>query len=127
MKTQIVTIDQIDSIPDCNHKRVILNNGLTVVTGDHYEVGTPGIYIADGAIVPQKLLEEMWLWNHDLRKGRLAGKRGDRVKTRVLNGVGSAGLFYGAYYFDKGERKESPSWNKDWTVGQDVAQEIGIS
>lgn len=126
----IVRIESIEDIPNSNKKKVWLAaNGekAIVVTGDHYQVGQPGFYVPDGGILPEKLLREMWLWNEELGKGRLAGKNGDRVKTRVMDGVPSSGVFYGAYYFHNGERIDSPSWNNDWQEGQDVAQELGIT
>lgn len=127
MKAEIVTIKTIDGIDASDLKFVTLSNGQTVVTGDHYEEGQPGIFIPEGAIVPEKLLREMWLWNEELQKGRLSGKSGNRIKSRIYAGHSSAGLFYGAYYFHEGQKLISPSWNDTWQTGQDVATEVGIT
>ena len=127
----VVKIIDISDIPNSKKKWVVLtsdgNDPVTVVTGDHYENGQPGIFIPEGAIVPEKLLREMWLWNDLSNKGRLAGKKGNRVKIRKIDGVVSNGLFYGAYYLHEGACVTSPSWNPLWGLGQDVTQEIGVT
>jgi hypothetical protein len=104
-------------------------NGHQVVVGNHYEDGTLGFFIPDGAIVPDKLAEEMWV------KGRLAGKQKNRVKARKFKGVHSDGLFYGSRYFlptstlSKLRGKtyhDSPSWKPEWKEGDDVTEQVGI-
>lgn len=96
-----------------------------VVVGNHYEDGIIGVYIPPGAIIPDKIAEEMWL------KGRLAGKKKNVVKARTFFGTYSNGLFYGSRYFTEecGRRvfHDGPSWNKDWELGRDVSQEFGIT
>lgn len=89
-----------------------------VVTGDHYTQGQLGFFVPEGGVVPEKLLREMWLWNGELGKGRLGGKKGDRVKSRDMDGVRSDGLFYGS---------QGESWNPAWVAGQDVTDELGIT
>lgn len=110
--------------------------GHQVVVGDHYEEGNLGFYIPPGAVLPQRILSDMWLWNSEHNKGRLAGKRGDRVKAREMDGVMSDGLFYGAYYFNRNDEDydfdnyhpiTTQSWNEDWVDGQDVSAELGIT
>lgn len=111
--------------------RLAMICGHQVVVGDHYDEGVLGFHIPDGAVVPQKLLEEMWLWNTATGKGRLGGKRGDRVKRREIDGVLSNGLFYGSRYWvmkdDQKSYVESASWKPEWFAGQDVAAELGIA
>jgi hypothetical protein len=105
-------------------------NGHVVVVGDHYDDGTLGFFIPDGAIIPDKLAEEMWV------KGKLAGKQRNRVKARDFKGVFSEGLFYGSRYFlltttlwVPGGRTyhDSPSWNPAWKEGDDVTEEVGVT
>lgn len=83
----------------------------------HYHAGQLGIFIPDGAIVPDKLADEMWV------KGKLAGKKGNRVKAKIRDGEASNGLFYGA----PSDKVVSPSWNQRWQVGNDVTAEIGVT
>jgi hypothetical protein len=86
--------------------------GHTVVVGRHYDEGTLGFYIPPGAIIPDKIAEEMWL------KGKLAGAKKNRVKAREIQGVASEGLFYGSRYWviqdGQSVYVESPSWNPSW-------------
>jgi hypothetical protein len=100
-------------------------NGHQVVVGRHYDPDTLGFFIPEGAIVPDKLADEMWV------RGRLAGKQRNRVKTRELHGVHSEGLFYGSCYWTKQGNQwievSSPSWNNNWKEGDDVAKEVGIT
>ncbi len=92
--------------------------GYQIVTGDHYYQGQLGFVVPEGGIVPEKILREMWLWNDELSKGRLGGKKGNRVKAREMDGVRSAALFYGS---------QGESWNPTWVAGQDITDEIGIT
>ncbi len=89
-----------------------------VVVGDHYHQGQLGFFVPEGGIVPEKLLREMWLWNEELGKGRLGGKKGNRVKARDMDGMPSTGLFYGS---------QGESWNPEWKPGQDITEETGIT
>ena len=59
--------------------------GRQFVVGDHYVNGVLGFFIPVGAIIPQPILEDMWL------VGRLAGKRKNRVRQRLIGGVTSEG------------------------------------
>jgi hypothetical protein len=110
--------------PTAAHLQVGTIQGKTVVVGRHYDEGTFGFFIPNGAIVPDKLAEEMWV------KGKLSGKNKDRVKAREMHGVFSEGLFYGSRYFvvQSGEKVyiDTPSWNPAWVEGQDVANEVGV-
>lgn len=96
-----------------------------VVVGNHYDEGTLGFHIPDGAIVPDNLLEDMWLL------GKLAGSNKNRVKAKEMKGVFSNGLFYGSQFFvlENGEKKyiNSRAWNPRWNAGDNVAQELGIT
>jgi hypothetical protein len=93
--------------------------------GVHYDEGTLGIFLPDGAIIPDKLADEMWV------KGKLAGKQKNRVKARAMRGVQTEGLFYGSRFFEDkdGTRQlvESASWNPVWKAGDDVTAEIGVT
>ena len=85
---------------------------VQVVVGNHYYESQLGFFIPENAIVPDKLAEEMWV------KGRLAGKNKNRVKSRIIDGEESNGLFYGS---------QGESWNSEWLPGHDVTLEVGIT
>lgn len=101
--------------------------GHQVVVGRHFDEGTLGFFIPAGAIVPDVLAYDMWVW------GRLAGKKRNRVKVSKRDGVVSEGLFYGSRYYatsfgdDEKTYCEVPRWNMEWVEGQDVAAEVGIT
>jgi len=82
-----------------------------IVVEDHYSEGQLGFFIPEGSIVPDKLAAEM------LVRGRLGGKKKNRVLKRRLDGVLSDGLFYGS---------QGASWNPNWIVGQDVTEEVDV-
>jgi hypothetical protein len=100
--------------------------GRRVVVGNHYDNQVLGFHIPVGAVVPDTILEAMWL------KGKLAGSKKNRVKGRAFDGEYSDGLFYGSRYFvlspPPGDLAyiESPHWNPNWKEGDDVAEELGI-
>lgn len=100
--------------------------GQTVVVGDHYEDGVPGIYIPAGALVPDGLAEEMWV------RGRLAGSKRNRVKSREVGGITSSGLFYGSRFWTPASDgtvtwHEGASWDPAWLEGDDVTAAIGVT
>lgn len=105
--------------------RVADVGGHQVIVGDHYNEGTLGIFLPDGAIVPDKLAGEMWVL------GKLAGSKRNKVRAKERGGVRSDGLFYGSRFFSDhdGQKEEvsSASWNPAWQEGQDVTEEIGVT
>lgn len=100
--------------------------GKTVVVGDHYVEGVPGVFFPDGAILTEQLIKEMWL------EGRLAGKAKNRVKARDRGGVFSEGVFYGSQFWEieeSGQKKWfiGESWNPSWLEGDDVGEQLGVT
>ncbi len=100
--------------------------GFTVVVGRHYADGVRGVFLPEGAIIPDGLAEEMWV------KGSLAGKKKNRVKARDMHGVRSEGLFYGSRFHlgDPGGAGfvecVGLSFRKEWHDGQDVSIQLGV-
>lgn len=126
MNCIIYRLTNIRQHPNIPHLDIADCGPHQVVVGKHYDEGVLGIFIPDGSIVPDKLAEEMWV------KGKLAGKKGNRVKARERDGVYTAGLFYGSRFFTKTDDsvkvyQNSASWNPDWKEGDDVTAEIGIT
>jgi hypothetical protein len=112
-KVIVVRIHDIQKHPSEPHRFQIIDIGLTkLVTGIHYAVGELGLYIPPNAIVPDKLAEEMELLN------KLGGKKKNKVRSRLMGGIESPGIFYGEC---------GPSWNSNWVEGQDVTNEVGIT
>jgi hypothetical protein len=131
MKCPVVRITTIQDIEKSKLKIVTAlvdeTKLISFVAGDHYEVKQLGFIISEGALLPEKLLREMWLWNDTTGKGRLSGKLGNRSKSRKIDGVFSEYLFYGATYLHDGKKIDSPSWNQNWQLGHDVSEELGIA
>lgn len=121
----IARLTNLRDHPTISHLQLATVAGRQVVVGRHYDEGILGIFLPDGAVVPDKLAEEMWV------KGKLAGKKGNRVKARERDGILSEGLFYGSiFWVVESEGKvynKGPSWNPAWTEGQDVTAEIGVT
>ncbi len=124
MKRVIVGKIQLNKIPNSPLMKGSIN-GHTVVVGDHYDDGTLGFFIPEGAIVPDPLLEDMWV------KGKLAGKQRNRVKAREMAGIMSEGLFYGSHFWLKNgkhfEEQTARNWNPKWKEGDDITDELGIT
>jgi len=125
MKCVIAVLTNLRPHPTIQHLRIADVAGHQVVVGDHYEKNTLGIFIPEGALVSDKLAEEMWI------KGKLAGKQKNRVKASERDGVRSEGLFYGSRFWTlhEGQRvyQAGPSWNPHWKDGDDVTEEIGVT
>jgi len=125
MKCIIAPLINIQRHPTLPHLCTATVAGNNVVVGDHYDEGALGIFIPEGAIVPDKLAEEMWV------KGRLAGKQKNRVKASKRDGAASDGLFYGSRFWTlkDGHKvyQDSASWNPAWKEGDDVTMEVGVT
>jgi hypothetical protein len=121
----VYPITNLRKHPDADHLQIANAGPHQIVVGVHYDEGTLGIFLPDGAIIPDKLADEMWV------KGKLAGKQKNRVKARAMRGVQTEGLFYGSRFFEDkdGTRQlvESASWNPVWKAGDDVTAEIGVT
>lgn len=118
MKCIVTPITNIRKHPNNPKLYVADVSNYQVITGSepdgscHYFEGQLGFFIPEGAIVPDKLAEEMWV------KGRLSGKNKNIVKAKERDGIKTNGLFYGS---------QGASWNKDWKQGDDVTEIVGIT
>lgn len=95
--------------------------GYKLVTGKHYKEGQLGIVIPPGAVLPDDILDDMWL------RGRLAGAKRNRVVAKTMFGKLSEAIFYGSEYEVDGKLVNSRAWNPAWTEGHDVTSEIGVT
>lgn len=92
----------------------------SIVRKGDFKTGDLGVYIPEGSIVPDWLIERMGL------TGKLAGKDKNRVKAVKLRGVLSQGLVYG---LDWNDRPYCLNENDAITVhaGDDVTDFLGIT
>lgn len=111
--------------PIAKKLRVAECNDKQIVVGDHYDEGVLGFFIPPNIVVPDKLLDEMWL------KGKLSGKNKNLVQERNMAHVLSSGVFYGSrFYTYEGDEKvyhESKSWNPSWKDGDDIGGSLGLT
>lgn len=125
MNCTIYPLTNITPHPTLPHLDVAQLGPHQVVIGRHYDEGTLGIFLPDGAIIPDKLADEMWV------KGKLAGKQKNRVKATTRDGVRTDGLFYGSRYYIETDNtrtyQDTPSWDPNWKEGDDVTTQIGVT
>ena len=113
-EVKVVTLSNVQRHENADRLDVAQVAGYRcVVLRDQFQAGDPVVYIPEGSIVPQALLEEMGLWDAEAGKGKLAGPQGVRLKAARLRGVVSQGLVLAA-----------PA---GLDVGDDVAEHYGIT
>lgn len=112
MKSVVGHLENIEKVPDTEHLEfmdfVCPQYTTQIVTGVHYGVNERGFHIQDGEVVPDVLAKEMKLY------GRLGGNKKNRVRSRVMRGVQSNGIFYGQI---------GPHWNDRWKDGTELEWE----
>lgn len=93
MSTPMVEITKIEDHPNADRLDIthVLGYQCVVAKGNWSE-GNRGLYIPEGALVPDWLLKKYKFWDEDKNKGMLAGKQGNRVKAIRLRGVVSQGI-----------------------------------
>ena len=93
IQTPLVQIKEINVHPNADRLEIVNVLGYQcVVVKGHWDVGNNGIYIPEGAIVPEWILKGYGFWNTDKDKGMLAGSLGNRVKAVRLRDVVSQGI-----------------------------------
>lgn len=109
----VVLLDAVEEHPNADRLELARVGGYrSVVLRGKYRAGQRVVYIPENAIVPEALLRRMGLWDEEAGKGRLGGKRGDRVRPIRLRGELSQGLVFEA--------------DADAAVGADMAARHGI-
>lgn len=87
------------------------------------------VYVSEGSIVPDDVLQERGYWNDDKSVGLLEGKKGNRVKMRRFAGFESRGLLFktrpgqvdGEVLVDRYGRDPVTA-----AIGDDVTDHLGI-
>jgi tRNA-binding EMAP/Myf-like protein len=117
-KTPVVQIKSIKKHPNADKLEIISfdvdGHEKELVVGVHYADGEYGVFIPVGAIIPDKIAEDMWVL------GKLNGKDKNVVGSRIMRGIVSDGMFYG---------QVGENWKPEWAGqdGLDVASEWGIT
>ena len=96
-----VLVTKVDAVRDHGDSLTIVTVGEHEVVANKQEDGTPRwvigepvIYVPEGAIVPDDVLQERGYWDNEKNKGLLEGKKGNRVKMRRFAGFESRGLLF---------------------------------
>jgi RNA ligase (TIGR02306 family) len=115
-----VTIETIDTIinhPNADKLAVARLKGLDfefVVARDSYTAGERVLYFPIDSIIPLYVLEKFGLVKEG--KGVLAGKQGNRVKTKEIRGVFSRGIVAKLHHADTFDSRD----------GSDLTQYFGV-
>jgi len=99
--------------PHPNAERLAIGHAFGyqfIVPKGRYQSGDLGVYLTDGSVLPDALIEAMGVRDY------LAGAAKNRVHPVRLRGVLSEGLFF-----------QPVPWPAHWCAGLDVAAELGVT
>lgn len=134
-----VLVTKVDAVRDHGDTLTIVTVGEHEVVANKHEDGTPRwvagehvIYVPEGAIVPDSVLQERGYWDNEKNKGLLEGKKGNRVKMRRFAGFESRGLLFklGTVIGEAGvevDIVEHAGSKEEVFIGDDVAFFLGIT
>ncbi len=104
---EVLSLANVEPHPNADRLELAVVGNYRVIVGKNaFRPGDLVAYIPEGALLPDRLIEELGI------RGYLAGSQHNRVKAAKLRGVLSQGLVYGA--------------REHWQAGEDVAEELGI-
>jgi len=107
---QVLEVTSVEPIPEADRiELAVVLDYRSVVAKGAIEAGTRVVYIPEGAIVPESILEELNL------VGKLSGSQRNRVKAAKFKGCLSQGLIW------------IPEWINECQLGQDVTERSGIT
>lgn len=124
MSATVVRIESITKHPNADRLEIItLSNGVSLVTGPHYFVGSLGVYIPTGSWLPGYLAKDLWLTGKANSSDKWVA-----VEPRNMRGVMSEGLFCGSEYQNDrdGDVIAWGYWQNHWTEGDDAGAYLGI-
>lgn len=127
-EVKVIRIDAIEPIEGADAIELArIKDFRSVVKKGQFKAGDAGVYIPEGAIVPDWILQNIGL------VGKLAGSAKNRVKATKLRGCLSQGILLEAtpYKDDQVLVMSEPHDNNDGmgihTVGDDIAECLGIT
>lgn len=92
---QLALIDEV--IPHQNADALeiaVVRGHRYVVRKDQYQYGAPVLVFEPGEEIPNWALVNVGLWDETKKKGKLAGPKGNRVKTGNIRDEWNSGLLY---------------------------------
>lgn len=113
-EVNVVEINDVTPHYNADRLEVALIEGYAcVIPKGQFRAGDHAVYIPVASVVPQDVLQQMGLWDHETGKGRLAGPEGVRLRAQRFRGVVSQGLLL-----------EPP---RGFILGDEVGQHLGIT
>lgn len=130
-RVEVITIRYNDDCAGCD---------VRLVTGKHYRVGDPGVWLRPGAVIPGWLAYQLWM------VGKKRAEENFVVRDMPIRGVPSPGLWVGQWYRNDSSKEsvlraeelergggrvvdgwiEWVRWNPAWRPGDDVTEELGV-
>lgn len=95
---EVMKIDEVYKHPEADRLSIVKVRGYNCISNlnedgtPRYKAGDLAVYIPEGAVMPEWLLQKMDFWKDG--KGMLAGSKGNRVKAIKLRGIVSQGILY---------------------------------
>ena len=130
-QTPLVSIAAINEHPNADRLELASVLGYTcVVRKGAFQVGQLVVYLPEGSLIPEWLCRALNLWDDVKGKGKLAGKRGLRIKAARLRGTVSQGLLYPVSEGPDGASLATEG-GKQWPLGDsgsgtDIAEALGV-
>ena len=95
IRVPVVELADVRKHPNADRLDLVQIAGYECIAGKgQFAAGQWAVYIPEGSIVPEDVLDELGLWEADKGKGKCAGKLGNRVKAQRFRGIVSQGLLY---------------------------------
>jgi RNA ligase (TIGR02306 family) len=149
-EVKVVRIDDVTDHPNADRLSLNKIGGFVAVSNKEishaqgesdpqfvhrYRPGQLVIYVPEGAIVPDSLLQKHGYWDAEKNQGILAGSKGNRVKAIKLRNVVSQGLIFefGEVQVDDFDALTIPVGegpDPDWLIaqeGDDIGAVLGIT
>lgn len=111
---KVVSISPIEGADRLEMARVL--GWQLVVKKGEFSVGDLGVYFEVDSVIPDNVLIYAGLWDEEKGKGKLAGSKGNRLKTIKLRGQISQGLLLPLSDFTVEDVEE----------GKDLTEELGV-
>lgn len=120
-EVKVVRLDAVNPIVNADSIEVAHVGGYrAVVRKGDFKAGDLAIYIPEGAVLPERLIEIIGL------TGKLAGSQHNRVKATKLRGVLSQGLVIPTTVWFLLHGDNETDWRGIYEDGLDIAEAFGI-
>lgn len=116
-KCEVVRV-KIEAHPNADKIEIVrIGDYQSIVLKGQFQEGQLAVYIPEQAIVPERMLRQLKMWDDVNQKGGLGGSAGNRVKAIKLRGVLSQGLIYGGIQTEDGRLRLEKHFTETDKVG----------